>query len=398
MSLLAVLMVCGLMMPVSAEGEKFEVTINGSTETVDNDLLTFFANEVQSGDEVTVKFLDNYSSGGFEIKAQNKTGLKVEIDLNGFEWVFNDPAVGSSGYETQGIHIEKGNTFKFKNGTLKVSDNATGIKMFIQNYCNLTLENVDVVCNIPDGYAISNNNGELILLGDSSITNENGYAFDVYYWPQSYVDGVKVHIDTTGTIKGDIEVTASSGTPAGEYKSSLTIDNVNFDGVFEVVEDAKENVTINSGSFKEDVTEYVPEGKASVKVDGTYYVGDAETVAEKVESATTAVVVLKGLEEVTVSENVLVINMTGSSINVNGETLGDRSEMYAPAKPEEEPSKEETTTPSISCAGEKDKNCDGVITCDEEMGDGWTWNNAKGVCEYTGTTSNTYTVVNTAVK
>ena len=228
---------------------------------------------------------------------------------------------------------------------------------------------------------------------------ENGYAFDVYYWPESYVDGVKVHINTTGTIKGDIAVTASSGTPAGEYKSSLTIDNVNFEGKFvQVVEDAKENVTINSGSFKEDVTKYVPEGKASVKVDGTYYVGDAETVAEKVESATTAVVVWKGLEEVTVSENVLVINMTGSSINVNGETLGDRSEMYAPAKPEEEPSKEETTTPSISCAGEKDKNCDGVITCDEEMGDGWTWNNAKGVCEYTGTTSNTYTVVNTAVK
>ena len=257
MTLLAVLMVCGLIMPVSAEGEKFEVTRNGDTKKV-TDLLTYFANEVQSGDEVTVKFLDNYSSGGFEIKAQNKTGLKVEIDLNGFEWVFSDPAVGSSGYETQGIHIEKGNTFKFKNGTLKVSDDATGVKMFIQNYCNLTLENVDVVCNIPDGYAISNNNGELNLLGDSSITNENGYAFDVYYWPESYVDGVKVHIDTTGTIKGDIEVTASSGTPAGEYKSSLTIDNVNFDGKIEVVEDAKKKVTVNSGSFKENVTEYVP--------------------------------------------------------------------------------------------------------------------------------------------
>ena len=59
---------------------------------------------------------------------------------------------------------------------------------------------------------------------------------------------------------------------------------------------------------------------------------------------------------------------------------------------------QEPANPSISCAGEKDKNCDGVITCDEEKGEGWTWNNAKGVCEYTGTTSSTYTVVNTAVK
>ena len=57
---------------------------------------------------------------------------------------------------------------------------------------------------------------------------------------------------------------------------------------------------------------------------------------------------------------------------------------------------EEETVPSISCAGEKDKNCDGVVTCDEEMGEGWIWNNDKGVCEYNGASS--YVVVNTAVK
>ena len=49
-------------------------------------------------------------------------------------------------------------------------------------------------------------------------------------------------------------------------------------------------------------------------------------------------------------------------------------------------------------AGEKDKNCDGIITCDEEMGEGWVWNNAKGVCEYSGSTSSTHTVVNTGIK
>ena len=49
-----------------------------------------------------------------------------------------------------------------------------------------------------------------------------------------------------------------------------------------------------------------------------------------------------------------------------------------------------------TCAGSKDKNCDGVVTCDEEKGEGWTWNNKLKVCEYTGKTS--YTVVNTAAK
>ena len=86
----------------------------------------------------------------------------------------------------------------------------------------------------------------------------------------------------------------------------------------------------------------------------------------------------------------------GLELNVEGQTEKPTEPVVKP----EEPSKEETkpSTPSISCAGEKDKNCDGVITCDEEKGEGWTWNNAKGVCEYTGTTSSTYTVVNTAVK
>ena len=56
----------------------------------------------------------------------------------------------------------------------------------------------------------------------------------------------------------------------------------------------------------------------------------------------------------------------------------------------------EETKPSISCAGVKDTNCDGVVTCEEEKGEGWTWNNTTKVCEFTGSTG--YTVVNTAAK
>ncbi len=55
---------------------------------------------------------------------------------------------------------------------------------------------------------------------------------------------------------------------------------------------------------------------------------------------------------------------------------------------------EEPTLPT--CAGDKDKNCDGVVTCDEEKGAGWTWNNTLKVCEYTG--GKDYIVVNTSAK
>ena len=41
--------------------------------------------------------------------------------------------------------------------------------------------------------------------------------------------------------------------------------------------------------------------------------------------------------------------------------------------------------PSLStCTSEKDKNCDGVITCDEANGSGWNWNNDLKICEYNG--------------
>lgn len=67
----------------------------------------------------------------------------------------------------------------------------------------------------------------------------------------------------------------------------------------------------------------------------------------------------------------------------------EKVKEVTPSTPSEKPGKV-----NISCAGLADKNCDGVVTCDEAMGEDWTWNNAKGVCEYTGS----YTVVNTGVK
>ncbi len=172
--------------------------------------------------------------------------------------------------------------------------------------------------------------------------------------------------------------------------------NTVVDGAVKVIDKNKDEIEpnenakilVSSGTFSSSVLKFVDNDKSSAKVDGTYYVGDAETVAEKAKSATTSVEVLKGLEVVNVPEGVKVTNSTGSPISVNGEIVEAGAVITVPVK--------EESTPSISCAGEKDKNCDGVVTCDEEKGEGWTWNNELKVCEYTGKTS--YTVVNTAAK
>lgn len=45
------------------------------------------------------------------------------------------------------------------------------------------------------------------------------------------------------------------------------------------------------------------------------------------------------------------------------------------------------TQSQVGCAGVYDKNCDGVVTCAERYGTGWTWSTVSNGCVFTGTTS-----------
>ena len=113
------------------------------------------------------------------------------------------------------MNIEAGSKVILKNGTLRASDNS---KMMIQNYADLTISDMVIdaragASNLINGatsyYTISNNNGSLLLKGNTSIyTSEHvakPFAFDVYY-KLDYPNGVNVIVDTIGTIAGDIEI------------------------------------------------------------------------------------------------------------------------------------------------------------------------------------------------
>ncbi len=81
---------------------------------------------------------------------------------------------------------------------------------------------------------------------------------------------------------------------------------------------------------------------------------------------------------------------------VAGESIAEKGKYYY-AVWEFVEAEEPTDEPSAPvCAGDKDTNCDGVVTCEEEKGEGWTWNNTTKVCEFTG--GKEYVVVNTAAK
>ena len=90
-------------------------------------------------------------------------------------WDITD-TVGSTGTETNGLQLLKGSTVKIQNGALT----SKTAKLLIQNYCNLTIDNVKLsgTDNLTQ-YIVSNNNGSTTITGGSEITAaEGGIAFD----------------------------------------------------------------------------------------------------------------------------------------------------------------------------------------------------------------------------
>ena len=97
--------------------------------------------------------------------------------------------------------------------------------MVLQNYCDLTLENMVVDgSNLQDSvsYTMSNNHGNVVIKDSTIIAKEGGFAFDVYYWSKYYEDGVSVTA-TDSTIDGRIEVTVDGNKAIGDNTHSLSI-------------------------------------------------------------------------------------------------------------------------------------------------------------------------------
>ena len=156
--------------------------------------------------------------------------------------------------------------------------------MLIQNYSNLTLNNVDLdgtSSNNTIDYVLSNNNGKTNIIGDTSIkAKASKVAFDVYNWPSgSYTDGAQVVVNTTGTIAGKIEVTKDN--TEGESASTLDIKNIVHDGEFFVQEGLTEKCQITGGKFtdKKNVQECLAPGN-TLDENGNVVVDSATAEAE----------------------------------------------------------------------------------------------------------------------
>ena len=168
------------------------------------------------------------AGGGIGIFNDKDTTIKnLTIDFNGNKYTFTESPVGSTGTVNQTVHLEKDRTVTLKNGTLDVAQGSNVFQMGIQNYCDLTLDNM-----VVDGtnllgnrtYTMSNNHGDITINNSTIIAKEGGVAFDVYYWPEGgYGDGVSVTVNNS-IITGKIEVTVSNNaTWAAGAKHQLTL-------------------------------------------------------------------------------------------------------------------------------------------------------------------------------
>ena len=306
-----------------AEGEMAEAPAVTKVAKVGNVEYATLAEAVEAvptdSTETEIVLLKDYIGSGIKVVA----GKNIVFNLNGKTYTVDKPTVGSSGTETNGFQLLKDSKVTFKNGTL---DSATGADslpnggILIQNYCDLTLENVtlDTSANSNISYVISNNFGSLTAKGNTVIKAADGkVAFDLWYGMNSnglYDDGVSVTFGTdfTGSVTGKIEYGAHSRVPSNsnwEDKARLTIANGNFDTTFvdsnnnDGVAPEDFNITIIGGTFSSDVSAYVPNGyiqnengtvetlgetNAVAKVGDTYYktLAGAVTAAKNGETVT----------------------------------------------------------------------------------------------------------------
>jgi len=156
--------------------------------------------------------LSDVSSGNIAQGSGEAIYTGSTIDFNGNTYTFYTPSVGSTGTETLGLQLNvQSGSNTFKNGTLNVAKDRpqTGeYKMLIQNYADLTLDNmiVDGTNLLAPGYVVSHNNGSLNINNSTITASDNGIALDVYYWSKGYGTDDTIATVKDTTINGRVDV------------------------------------------------------------------------------------------------------------------------------------------------------------------------------------------------
>jgi len=211
-------------------------------------------------------------------------GSNLTINFNGKTYDVTNPTVGSPGTETNAFQLLKNSNITFKDGTITSSV----AKIMLQNYSNLTLDNMTLTLNNPSyssAYTLSNNNGNIVI--DNTTINANpagGFAFDVC----RYASYPSVNVTVTGdsVINGDVEVYASSSEAKDGFSLTLESGTMNGDividstaaAVMATEETPTKAVVTKAATFTKDAPEGYEWNESGVLVEDTHSVAEVNGV------------------------------------------------------------------------------------------------------------------------
>lgn len=210
---------------------------------------------VQAGDVIHI-LKDVPDAAGITVSSDKQ----FTVDFGGHTYTLKDPGAGSSGTETNGFQLLQNSDITFKNGTIRIAEGTTSIKRIIQNYANLTLEDMHFYAENQAGsldYPLSFNNGSITFKGDTDIITpaENNIAFDVCQF--SNYPNVTVTFDEsyTGTINGRIVYDSPNASTHKLYiKGNGTFGVIEYSSK-NTEEAAKNGIEVTSGNFAQPVNE-----------------------------------------------------------------------------------------------------------------------------------------------
>jgi|GEM_PF-1668563 len=238
--------------------ERTSATYGTLTEAVVN---------AQDGDTITL--LRNATNSGVKIEKD------LTIDFNGYTYTI-DYSVGDTGsHGYLGMQLIKGNDITLKNGKVTATTDSETVTMLLQNYSNLTLDNMVVVGDSKIDYVLSNNHGNVTIKDTHITAAEDKVAFDVYNSSQSAYNSLEVVVTGSSVIDGKVEI--SGGENATKYtefnftvENGTLLDNVVMDanGSHCVIKDKTGKVTIESPVLTEAL---IKSGVGTIKLtDGEY--------------------------------------------------------------------------------------------------------------------------------
>lgn len=306
------------------------VAINGVGYTTMQDAVDAIATSESKPGTITV-LKDIPDATGVKVPEW----LNLTIDFADHTYTLSGPGAGSTNTETNGFQLLKNSNIVFKNGTINIAKNANNIKRMVQNYANLTLEDMRFeAANQVGGenYALSFNNGNIVFKGNTSIitTSDDTIAFDVCKF--SNYEGVNVTFSDsyTGEINGRIVYDSPDSS-----NWRLTVNgNGKFGGIdLSATATAEPNISVTGGTFESDPMAYVADSSSAVRYTSNgqshFAVGAAsisDTAAQAADDS--AIDVLQGDVSVDITaDNVTVSNSGKGTVSVNKTPVESGSSM-----------------------------------------------------------------------